>query len=204
MSNIEVTERLIAAEANVDSKRLRTGRLTTNDWTRINHAAGRLATAPLFVDDNAMVTVMDIRAKTRRLKSRIGDLGVVIVDYIQLMTGRTDRESRQVEVSEISRNLKILARELETPVVALAQLNRQLETRADKRPMLADLRESGGLEQDADVVAFVYRDQVYNPETPDRDMAEIIVAKHRSGPTGTVRLAWLPQSARFHDMGRDM
>jgi replicative DNA helicase len=204
MSSLEVTERLIAAEANVDSKRLRTGRLTEHDWTRINHAAGRLANAQLYVDDNAMLTVMDIRAKCRRLKSRIGDLGVVIVDYIQLMTGRGDRENRQVEVSEISRNLKILARELECPVVALAQLNRQLETRADKRPMLADLRESGGLEQDADVVAFVYRDQVYNPETPDRDMAEIIVAKHRSGPTGVVRLAWLPQSARFHDMGRDM
>jgi replicative DNA helicase len=183
---------------------LRTGRLTTNDWTRIQNAAGRMASAPLFVDDNAMVTVMDIRAKARRLKSRIGDIGVIIVDYIQLMTGRSDRESRQVEVSEISRNLKILARELETPVVALAQLNRQLETRSDKRPMLADLRESGGLEQDADVVAFVYRDQVYNPETTDRDMAEIIIAKHRSGPTGLVRLAWLPQSARFHDMGRDL
>ena len=204
MSQLEVTERLIAAEANVDGKRLRTGRLTTNDWTRINHAVGRLSPAPLFVDDNAMLTVMDIRAKARRLKSRVGDLGVVIVDYIQLMTGRTDRESRQVEVSEISRNLKILARELETPVVACAQLNRQLETRADKRPMLSDLRESGSLEQDADVVAFLYRDQVYNPESADRDMAEVIIAKHRSGPTGTVRLAWLPQSARFHDMGREM
>ena len=204
MSQLEVTERLIAAEANVDGKRLRTGRLTEHDWTRINHAVGRLSPAPLFVDDNAMVTVMDIRAKSRRLKSRVGELGAIIVDYIQLMTGRGDRENRQVEVSEISRNLKILARELETPVVALAQLNRQLESRADKRPMLSDLRESGGLEQDADVVAFVYRDQVYNPETPDRDMAEIIIAKHRSGPTGTVRLAWLPQSARFHDMGREM
>ncbi|HEV3225641.1 MAG TPA: replicative DNA helicase [Acidimicrobiales bacterium] len=204
MSQLEVTERLIAAEANVDGKRLRTGRLTEHDWTRINHAVGRLSPAPLFVDDNAMLTVMDIRAKARRLKSRIGSLGVIIVDYIQLMTGRGDRENRQVEVSEISRNLKILARELETPVVALAQLNRQLETRADKRPMLADLRESGSIEQDADVVLFLYRDQVYNPETPDRDMAEVIVAKHRSGPTGNVRLAWLPQSARFHDMGREM
>ncbi|MEY2434676.1 MAG: replicative helicase [Acidimicrobiaceae bacterium] len=204
MSQLEVTERLIAAEANVDGKRLRTGRLTTNDWTRINHAVGRLSPAPLYVDDNAMLTVMDIRAKARRLKSRVGNLGVIIVDYIQLMTGRTDRESRQVEVSEISRNLKILARELETPVVACAQLNRQLEARADKRPMLSDLRESGSLEQDADVVAFLYRDQVYNPETTDRDMAEVIIAKHRSGPTGTVRLAWLPQSARFHDMGREM
>ncbi|MEY2582286.1 MAG: replicative helicase [Ilumatobacteraceae bacterium] len=204
MSQLEVTERLIAAEANVDGKRLRTGRLSTNDWTRINHAVGRLSPAPLFVDDNAMLTVMDIRAKARRLKSRIGDLGLVIIDYIQLMTGRTDRESRQVEVSEISRNLKILARELETPVVACAQLNRQLEARADKRPMLSDLRESGSIEQDADVVLFLYRDQVYNPETTDRDMAEVIVAKHRSGPTGNVRLAWLPQSARFHDMGREM
>ena len=192
MSQLEVTERLIAAEANVDGKRLRTGRLTQNDWTRINHAVGRLSPAPLFVDDNAMLTVMDIRAKARRLKSRVGELGLVIVDYIQLMTGRTDRESRQVEVSEISRNLKILARELETPVVACAQLNRQLEARADKRPMLSDLRESGSIEQDADVVLFLYRDQVYNPETTDRDMAEVIVAKHRSGPTGNVRLAWLP------------
>jgi replicative DNA helicase len=204
MSQLEVTERLIAAEANVDGKRLRTGRLTQNDWTRINHAVGRLSPAPLFVDDNAMVTVMDIRAKARRLKSRVGELGLVIIDYVQLMTGRSDRESRQVEVSEISRNLKVLARELEAPVVACAQLNRQLETRADKRPMLSDLRESGSLEQDADVVAFLYRDQVYNPETTDRDMAEVIIAKHRSGPTGTVRLAWLPQSARFHDMGREM
>ncbi len=204
MSQLEVTERLIAAEANVDGKRLRTGRLTQNDWTRINHAVGRLSPAPLFVDDNAMVTVMDIRAKARRLKSRVGELGLVIIDYVQLMTGRSDRESRQVEVSEISRNLKVLARELECPVVACAQLNRQLETRADKRPMLSDLRESGSLEQDADVVAFLYRDQVYNPDTTDRDMAEVIIAKHRSGPIGTVRLAWLPQSARFHDMGREM
>jgi replicative DNA helicase len=204
MSQLEVTERLIAAEANVDGKKLRTGRLNQNDWTRINHAVGRLSPAPLFVDDNAMVTVMDIRAKARRLKSRVGDLGLVIVDYIQLMTGRSDRESRQVEVSEISRNLKVLARELETPVVACAQLNRQLEARQDKRPMLSDLRESGSIEQDADVVLFLYRDQVYNPDTNDRDMAEVIVAKHRSGPTGNVRLAWLPQSARFHDMGREM
>ena len=170
----------------------------------LQNAAGRLATAQLFVDDNAMVTVMDIRAKARRLKSRIGSLGVIIVDYIQLMTGRGDRENRQVEVSEISRNLKILARELETPVIALAQLNRQLETRADKRPMLADLRESGSIEQDADVVMFLYRDEVYNPDAIEtKGIAEVIVAKHRSGPTDTVRLAWLAQSARFENMGRD-
>jgi replicative DNA helicase len=204
MSQLEITQRILCAEAKVDATRVRNGKLSEADWTKIHHAVGRLANAQIFIDDNPNITVMDIRAKARRLKSRIGDLGVVIVDYIQLMSGRMSAENRQVEVAEISRNLKILARELECPVIALAQLNRQLETRADKRPMLADLRESGGLEQDADVVAFVYRDQVYNPETPDRDMAEIIVAKHRSGPTGVVRLAWLPQSARFHDMGRDM
>jgi replicative DNA helicase len=204
MSHIEVAERVMAAEANVDSKKLRTGRLSTVDWTRIQNASGRLATAQLFVDDNPSLTVMDIRAKARRLKSQVGDLGVIIVDYVQLMTGRSDRESRQVEVSEISRSLKILARELECPVVALAQLNRQLETRQDKRPMLSDLRESGSLEQDADVVMFLYRDEVYNPENTDtQGTADVIVAKHRSGPTGVVHLAWLAASARFENMGRD-
>jgi len=204
MSQLEVTERIMAAEANVDGKKLRNGRLAAGDWTRIQHAAGRMANAPLYVDDNASVTVMDIRAKARRLKSRVGDLGVIIVDYIQLMTGRADRENRQVEVSEISRNLKVLARELDTPVIACAQLNRQLETRADKRPMLADLRESGSIEQDADVVMFLYRDEVYNPEAIDsKGIAEVIVAKHRSGPTDTIRLAWLGPSARFENMGRD-
>jgi replicative DNA helicase len=204
MSQLEVTERIMAAEANVDGKKLRNGRLAPGDRTRIQHAAGRMANAPLYVDDNPSVTVMDIRAKARRLKSRVGELGVIIVDYIQLMTGRGDRENRQVEVSEISRNLKILARELETPVIALAQLNRQLETRADKRPMLADLRESGSIEQDADVVMFLYRDEVYNPESIDsKGIAEVVVAKHRSGPTDTVRLAWLAPSARFENMGRD-
>ena len=204
MSHIELAERIMAAEANVDSKKLRTGRLSSVDWTRIQNASGRLATAQLFVDDNPMLTVMDIRAKARRLKSQVGDLGVIIVDYVQLMTGRSDRESRQVEVSEISRSLKILARELETPVVALAQLNRQLEQRQDKRPMLSDLRESGSLEQDADVVMFLYRDEVYNPENTDtQGIADVIVAKHRSGPTGVVHLAWLASSARFENMGRD-
>jgi replicative DNA helicase len=204
MSHIELAERIMAAEANVDSKKLRTGRLSTVDWTRIQNASGRLASAQLFVDDNPMLTVMDIRAKARRLKSQVGDLGVIIVDYIQLMTGRSDRESRQVEVSEISRSLKILARELETPVVALAQLNRQLETRQDKRPMLSDLRESGSLEQDADVVMFLYRDEVYNPDNTDtQGVADVIVAKHRSGPTGVIHLAWLASSARFENMGRE-
>jgi replicative DNA helicase len=149
---------------------------------------------------------MEMRAKSRRLRARHGDLGLVIVDYIQLMTpsstGRRS-ENRQVEVSEISRGLKILARELECPVIALSQLNRQLEYRQDKRPMLADLRESGGLEQDADVVAFIYRDEVYNPESDDRALAEIIIAKHRNGPTGTARLVFRPERAEFVNMAHE-
>ena len=145
---------------------------------------------------------MEIRAKARRLTSRVGKLGVVIVDYLQLMTGRSNAESRQVEVSEISRGLKILARELDTPVIGLSQLSRALESRQDKRPMLADLRESGSLEQDADVVAFIYRDEVYNPESSEIGTAEIHVAKHRNGPTGMTRLAFIPHHTRFADMAR--
>ena len=143
---------------------------------------GKLAEAPLWIDDNPNMTVMEMRAKCRRLKSKVGDLGLIVVDYLQLMSGRSNAENRQVEISEISRSLKILARELETPVVALSQLNRSLELRADKRPMLADLRESGSLEQDADVVLFLYRDEVYNPETQDRGIAEIIVVEAPQRP----------------------
>ena len=201
MSHLEITQRLLCAEARVDASRMRNGRLHDSDWSKISHAIGRLGEAPIFVDDNPNLTIMDIRAKARRLKSREG-LSLVVIDYLQLMTGRTSAENRQVEVSEISRGLKILARELEVPVVALSQLSRNLEQRADKRPMLADLRESGSLEQDADVVMFIYRDEVYNPESTDRGTAEIIVAKHRNGPTGTARLAFLEHYARFANMAR--
>jgi replicative DNA helicase len=146
---------------------------------------------------------MDIRAKARRLRSRLGGLGLIVVDYLQLMSGRASAENRQVEVSEISRGLKILARELEVPVVALSQLSRGLEARADKRPMLADLRESGSLEQDADVVLFLYRDEVYNQQESDQHgMAEVHVAKHRSGPTGTVQLAFNSRFVRFDNMAK--
>jgi replicative DNA helicase len=204
MSQIEVSQRILCAEARVDSTKVRTGKLSQGDWTQISHAVGRLAEAPIFVDDNPNVSVLEIRAKARRLKSATGGLGVVIIDYVQLMTGRARAENRQVEVSEISRSLKILARELECPVMALAQLNRQLEQRADKRPMLSDLRETGALEQDSDVVVFLYRDEIYNPETPDRGTAEILVAKHRSGPTGKVRLAWLDRYTKFANMAKGL
>ena len=201
MSHLEITQRLLCGEARVDSSRVRNGRLLESDWPKLSHAIGRLGEAPMFVDDNPNLTVMEIRAKARRLKSKSG-LGLVIVDYLQLMSGRTSAENRQVEVSEISRGLKILARELSVPVVALSQLSRNLEMRADKRPVLADLRESGSLEQDADVVMFIYRDELYNSESNDRGTAEVIVAKHRNGPTGVTQLAFLDHYARFANMAR--
>jgi replicative DNA helicase len=202
MGQLELTQRMLCSEARVDSKRVRNGNLSEADWGKIAHATGRLAEAPIWIDDNPNLTIMEIRSKARRLKSRLGDLGLVVVDYLQLMTGRSSAENRQVEVSEISRGLKILARELETPVLALSQLSRQLEMRADKRPMLADLRESGSIEQDADVVMFIYRDDVYNPDSPDRGTAEILVSKHRNGPTGMVRLAFLDHYTKFANMAR--
>jgi replicative DNA helicase len=205
MGNLELTKRLLAAEGRVEAKRLWTGNIPESDWSRLSHAVGRLAEAPLFIDDNPHCTVMEMRAKARRIRARHGDLGLIVVDYIQLMssTGSRQIESRQVEVAELSRGLKILARELDCPVMALSQLNRQLEYRQDKRPMLADLRESGGLEQDADVVCFIYRDEVYNPESDQRGQAEILVSKHRNGPTGIARLAFNERFTKFDNMARD-
>jgi replicative DNA helicase len=202
MSHAEITSRLLCAEARVDATRVRNGRLLDTDWPKISHAISRLGEAPIYIDDNPNLTVMEIRAKARRLKSRLGELGCIVVDYLQLMSGRRNAENRQVEVSEISRGLKILARELEVPVIALSQLSRNLEMRADKRPVLADLRESGSLEQDADVVMFLYRDEVYNSDSPDRGTAEVIVSKHRNGPTGKTQLAFLDHYTRFANMAR--
>jgi replicative DNA helicase len=203
MSHRELTQRLLCSEARVDATRMRNGKLLESDWPKISHAVGRLGEAPLFIDDNPHLTVMEIRAKARRLKSREG-LGMIVIDYMQLMSGRSNAENRQVEVSEMSRGLKILARELNVPVIALSQLSRNLESRADKRPVLADLRESGSLEQDADVVIFLYRDEVYNRDTPDRGTAEVIVAKHRNGPIGVTHLAFLDHYTRFANMAREM
>ncbi|MCX6540040.1 MAG: replicative DNA helicase [Actinobacteria bacterium] len=199
MGHTELTQRILSSEARVDSTKLRNGKLTEADWTKLGRAVGRLE-VPLYLDDNPRVTVMEIRAKARRLKARDG-LGLIVIDYLQLMSG-SGSENRQLEVSEISRGLKILARELQVPIVALSQLSRNLESRTDKRPMLADLRESGSLEQDADVVMFLYRDEVYNNESPDKGSAEVIVAKHRSGPIGTRRLAFLGAYTRFDNAAR--
>jgi replicative DNA helicase len=203
MAHQELTQRILASEARVDSTKIRTGRLAETDWAKIGKAIGRLE-VPLFLDDNPRVTVMEIRAKARRIKARYGGLGLIVIDYLQLMGGSGASENRQLEVSEISRNLKILARELEVPIMALSQLSRQLEARADKRPMLSDLRESGSLEQDADVVMFLYRDEVYHPDSPDKGSAEVIVAKHRAGPIGTKRLVFLGQYTRFDNAARSV
>jgi replicative DNA helicase len=203
MSHLELTQRMLCSEAHVDATRMRNGRLLESDWPKISDAIGRLGDAPIYIDDNPNCTVMDIRAKSRRLKAREG-LGLVVVDYLQLMGGhsKSRAENRQVEVSEISRGLKVLARELDIPVIALSQLSRNLEMRQDKRPVLADLRESGSIEQDADVVLFIYRDEVYNNDSPDRGSAEIIVAKHRNGPTGVTQLAFVDRYTRFASMAR--
>ena len=203
MGHAELTKRILSSEAKVDSTKLRTGKLSESDWSKIGLAVGRLE-VPLYLDDNPRVTVMEIRAKARRVKALQGGLSLIVIDYLQLMGGDGNSENRQLEVSEISRSLKVLARELEVPIVALSQLSRNLESRSDKRPMLADLRESGSLEQDADVVMFLYRDEVYNSESPDKGSAEVIVSKHRSGPIGTKRLVFLGQYTRFDNAARSM
>jgi replicative DNA helicase len=200
MSKAEVTQRLMCSEAKVESQRLRTGRLAADDWPRLTAACDKLAKAPIFVDDTGSVTMMEIRSKARRLKSKHPDLGLVVVDYLQLMTSGTSAENRVQEVSQISRNLKLLARDLDLPILAMSQLSRAVEQRHDKRPILSDLRESGSIEQDADLVAFLYRDDYYNDESELQGIAEVIVGKHRNGPTDTVKLSFLKRYAKFADL----
>jgi replicative DNA helicase len=200
MSKAEVTQRLMCSEAKVESQRLRSGKLATDDWPRLTAACDKLAKAPIYVDDTGSITIMGIRAKVRRLKSQQPELGMVIVDYLQLMSSDANYDNRVQEISQISRSLKLLARELEIPVVALSQLSRALEQRHDKRPVLSDLRDSGAIEQDADLVAFIYRDEYYNDDSPDQGLAEIILAKHRNGPVGSVKLSFLQRYAKFADL----
>lgn len=204
MSKEQITLRLLCAEARIDSSKLRSGFFTLEDWERVTEAASTLSSAPIFIDDSPGLTALEVRAKARRLKMD-KNIGLVVIDYLQLMQGRPGAERRELEISEISRALKSLAKELDLPVLALSQLNRMLEQRTDKRPRLSDLRESGALEQDADVVAFIYRDEVYNPEenNPNRGTAEILLAKQRNGPTGDVRLTFLSAYTRFENMAAE-
>src|SRR5690606_13428665 len=191
MGAAQLVQRMLCAESNVDAGKLRTGHLDPEDWEKLTMAIGTLSEAKIFIDDSASITVMDIRSKCRRLKREHG-LGMIVIDYLQLIHGRgRSGENRQQEVSEISRTLKQIARELEVPVIALSQLSRGVEQRQDKRPMMSDLRESGSIEQDADIVAFLYRDDYYNQETEKKNIIEIIIAKQRNGPVGTVELVFL-------------
>ena len=204
MSKEQLSMRLLCAEARSDSSRLRSGFLSKEDWGRLTDAASVLTEAPIFIDDSADISAMSIRAKARRLKMD-KNIGIIFIDYLQLMRGSTSAERRDLEISEISRSLKALAKEIHVPVVALSQLNRKLEERSDKRPQLSDLRESGALEQDADVVCFIYRDEVYNKDenNPNRGKAELILAKQRNGPVGVVPMAFLGAYTRFEDLAPD-
>ena len=196
MSREQLVNRMLCSEAMLDAQRLRTGELTDSDWADLIQAMGPLSQAPIYVDDTPGVTPMEVRSKCRRLKVEKG-LGLIVIDYLQLMSGNSRNDSRQQEISEISRSLKAIAREMEAPVIALSQLSRACEQRADHRPMLSDLRESGAIEQDADVVAFLYRDEYYFPDTEKKNQAELIIAKQRNGPTGTVDLTWMGQYTKF-------
>ena len=200
MSKEQLSLRMLSSEARIDSSRLRRGFISQDDWIKITDSAGVLSQAPIFIDDSPNITALEIRAKSRRLKME-KDLGLIIIDYLQLMKGRVSAERRDLEISEISRSLKALAKELDLPVVALSQLNRKLEERSDKRPQLSDLRESGALEQDADVVAFLYRDELYNKDenNPNKGKAELIVSKQRNGPTGFTILTFLDTYTRFEN-----
>jgi len=204
MSKEQLALRMLSAEARVDSQRIRRGFLGEADWPRLIAAAGRLSEAQIFIDDSSAISALEMKAKARRLKSEV-DLGLIILDYLQLMRSSSYREtSREQEISEISRSLKALAKELSVPVIALSQLNRKLEDRTNKRPQMADLRDSGAIEQDADLIAFIYRDEVYDKseENPEKGMAEIIIGKQRNGPTGMVKLAFQDKFARFENLAR--
>lgn len=207
MSKEELGFRFLSGLTRIDSKRLKIGRLADREWPRLAQAADQLAKSKVFIDDSGDLTVIDIRARCRRLLSTEKRLDLIVVDYLQLMKGTRGSQkgdaSREREISEISRNLKGLAKELKVPVIALSQLNRGVESRPNKRPMLSDLRESGAIEQDADMVCFIYRDEVYNKDSEDRGIAELIVAKHRAGETDTIRLAWLPEYTLFANLSKD-
>ncbi len=198
MSKEQLGIRLLCSDARISSQKLRTGFLKSSDWPNLTAAAGRISEAPIFIDDSPQLSTLDVRARSRRLQSE-HSIGLIIIDYLQLMHGRSSSESRQLEISEISRGLKGLAKELDVPIIALSQLSRAVESRPDKRPMLSDLRESGSIEQDADVVAFIYRDEFYNKESPDTGVAEILIRKQRNGPIGDIRLAFIGEYTRFEN-----
>ncbi|MBD1855666.1 replicative DNA helicase [Leptolyngbya boryana FACHB-1624] len=197
MSKEQIVQRLLASEARIESGRLRSGRIAQHDWEPLSNAIGQLSNLRIFIDDTPNISVVEMRSRARKLQAEQGGaLGMILIDYLQLMEGNGS-ENRVQELSRITRALKGLARELNVPVIALSQLSRSVEARADKRPMMSDLRESGSIEQDADLVMMLYRDEYYNPDTPDRGIAEVLITKHRNGPTGTIKLLFEPQFTKF-------
>lgn len=200
----QLTMRMLSSMGRIDQGRLRTGKLTEDDWPRVAQAVQLFSEAPMFIDDSAGLSPLEVSARARRLAKEHGQLGLIVLDYLQLMKSASAGENRATEVSEISRSLKAMAKELDVPVIALSQLNRSLEQRPNKRPVMSDLRESGAIEQDADVIIFIYRDEVYNPETPDKGVSEIIIGKQRNGPIGTVRLTFLGKYTRFENYTPDV
>jgi replicative DNA helicase len=200
MGAAQLALRLLGSVGKIDAQKLRTGRLDPGDWDRLGTALGKLNEAPILIDETPSLNPLELRARARRKAREYGGLGLVVIDYIQLMqAAETGTENRATELSEISRGLKSMAKELKVPVIALSQLNRSLEQRPNKRPVMSDLRESGALEQDADMIFFIYRDEVYNEESPDKGIAEIIVGKQRNGPIGTIKLTFLGKHTRFEN-----
>jgi replicative DNA helicase len=202
MSKEQLVTRLLSSQSSIDHSKLRTGMLSPPEWGSLTHAASRLGEAAIFIDDSPGLTVLEVRARARRLKKE-HDLRLLVIDYLQLMKGRSSLERREQEISEISRSLKALAKEINIPVIAISQLNRKVEERNDKRPQLADLRESGAIEQDADLIMFIYRDEIYNRNSDKRGTAEVIIGKQRNGPTGKVDLKFLDTCASFRDLYRE-
>lgn len=201
MAKEQLVQRMLCSHAKVDAHKVRTGYLATSDWPRLTAAAGKLSEAPIFIDDSPSISVMELRAKARRLKAH-QDIKLIILDYMQLMRGSANIENRQQEISEISRSLKALARELNVPIIAISQLSRAVESRTDHRPQLSDLRESGAIEQDADVVVLILREEYYNPTPENQGMAEVIIAKQRNGPVGSLKLAFIKEYTRFENIAR--
>jgi len=199
MSGPQLATRFLSSTGRLDQNKIRTGRLTDDDWDKMTNALGKLHEAPIHIDETGAINATDLRARARRLHRKCGKLGLIVIDYIQLMTSSRGNENRATEISDISRSIKALAKELECPIIALSQLSRKVEERNDKRPLMSDLRESGAIEQDADIILMMYREEYYKPDTQDKGVAEVIIGKHRNGPTGTVRLTFLGEYTKFEN-----
>lgn len=199
MPGTQLATRFLSSVGRIDQHKIRTGKLNDEEWQRLTYALGKLHEAPIYIDETPGLNPTDLRARCRRLHRQCGRLGLIVIDYLQLMTSLKESDNRSAELSEISRSVKSLAKELNVPIIALSQLNRSLEQRPNKRPVASDLRESGAIEQDADIIMFIYRDEIYNPDSPDKGMAELIISKHRNGSTGTIRMTFLGEFTRFEN-----